>query len=552
MKATLLDDKYIKIEFFFNQDNLALVKSLPDRRYNPGGKFWIVPIEQAPFALPPLERAGFVIDDEIRAKFEVVMSQHVVLQEIAKQDDVEFDSVLPLLPYQKVGAKFMVACGSALLGDDVGLGKTIQSLAACEALDCKKVLIFCPSVLKYQWQAEIIKFLPDATTLIIEGNAAQRQMLWRRSQPPGFQYIIANYEQLIRDFDVMGAYPWDAIIADEATKIANPKTKTTKAIKKLVAKHRFPLTGTPVSNKPTEIWSIIDFVRPGALGKYWGFIERYTYKNNFGAVLGYRNMPELAARIKPYLIRRLKRDVLTELPPVMESDVPFKLSPAEAKLYDQIRKEVLFQMEAGAFSKVNDPMGIQHTLAKMTRLRQLCDSMELLGDNKTSTKLEALKELLLTLDGRKAIIFTEFREMALILARELKSYNPGVIAGGIDNETRAKTLKAFNDDGTKQLLIMTSAGKFGLNVQAASVVIHYDQPWSLASKVQRDGRADRKGQTADKVLIYNLLAKGSIDMYIRQVLAKKADISNQILQDRPVIGSMEEIKEALEQEPEFE
>lgn len=551
MRVSLLDKNTVKISFAYRADLIGFVKALPDRKYEPAGRYWTMPLKNVPLTLKVLQDAGFLVEQPVMLAHAEMVSAHRRLKELSKQEDVPFESPLPLMPYQKVGAKFMVDAGSALLADDVGLGKTIQFLAAAWAVGAQRVLIFCPAILKYQWQAEIQKFFGpmDLTIQVIAGKPEERIRQWKAplvNVSPTF--VIANYELLLRDMEYMQAINWDVIGADEATRISNQKAKTVKAIKKLRATHRYALTGTPVSNRPAEIWSIIDFVSPGALGSYWGFINRYMWRNNFGIVIQYKNMDELAQRIKPYMIRRLKKDVAIELPPLLESDVPFKMSVAEHKLYLLIRAELVYKMEPGQFSKVEDPTTIQDPIVKMLRLRQLCDSMELLGTHTTSTKLEVLRELLLTLSERKTIIFTEFKEMAKILHREFGGH---IITGDVENEKRQPILDQFAVDDSK-ILVMNNAGEYGLNVQAASVVIHYDQPLSVRGKIQREGRAHRKDQKAESVLVYNLLAQGSIDMHIKKLLEKKAATSNDVLEDVPVIQDRNEIERALAIDPDYE
>lgn len=340
--------------------------------------------------------------------------------------------------------------------------------------------------------------------------------------------------------------PFDAIVCDEATRISSHKSLTSKAVRKLKAKHRFALTGTPVANKPMDIWGLIDFVSPGALGTYWSFINRYVYTNQYHVIISYRNMDELAQRIKPYYIRRLKKDVLLELPPILESDVPFNLAKQEIKLYNEIRSETFFKVENGALAK-KEIINMDQGLPKLMALRQLCDSMELLGNINTSSKMSALKELIPQLSMRKTIIFTEFKEMANIIHREIGGQ---LITGDIKNEDRQPILDKFKDDDVP-VLVMTSAGEYGLNIQAASCVIHFDQPWSVKGKIQREGRAHRRGQTAESVLVYNLLAQGSVDYHIKKLLEKKLKISDDVLDEGDVISSQAEIQEALALEPIF-
>lgn len=562
------NDDLLEISFKWNPKLIAFVKTLEGRRYSPKTKAWYIPIPGSGVSVAQLQRKGFEIDEDILAAIEDDARRAAEAEALAVSLDTEFESPLPLFPYQKVGASFLYQIGSGLMGDEMGLGKTIQSLAVCEKAGVQKALIFCPASVKWQWASEIERFLypdgaPEGEIVVVEGSKHTRDLLlrdevvirreswkgkangWRKGA--GGRFFICNYEQLLRNLEAMQSREWDIIIADEATKISNATAKISKAIKRIPAKRRIAMTGTPVSNRANDVWNIIDFVQPGALGNYYSFLQRYCLKNQWGGVYGYKDMDDLQAKIKRYMIRRMKIDVLPELPEKIVTDIPFELNDEEKDLYKKLKKELLFEINKSDIAKVANPMTIQYTLVKMLRLRQLADSTELLGHNTQSSKLAVLKELLSeALEGndRKAIVFTQFAEMADILARELAEYVPLVISGKVKEEYK-DVVKTFNDVDKHRVLIMTSAGQFGLNVQRASVIFHYDQEWSLAKMQQRDGRAHRYGQK-DSVLVYNLLAKGTVDYYVKKVIHAKAELSNQVLGDVPI--TMADISEMLKYE----
>ncbi len=532
----------IEISFSYFPPLVSFVKSLEGRKYDPHKKVWYIPLAGSYASVERLAKRGFDIDPELWAEVRSDQERAREAEALALMDDTEFETTLPLFPYQKVGSSFLWKIGSGLLGDEMGLGKTIQSLAVCEKAKAGKVLVFAPSAVKWQWASEIEKFIPGTSVVVVEGAAQQRGELWKSEA----RFFIANYELLLRDFEDMNMREWDIIIADEATRISNPATKQSKAIKKLRAKRRIAMTGTPVSNRANEIWNIIDFANPGAFGSYFTFLQRYCLKNQWGGIFGYQHMDELRERLKRYMIRRLKIDVLLDLPAKISTDIPFELTEDEKALYKRLKKEILFEIEARDIAKMKTPMTIQYTLVKMLRLRQLADSMELLGYNIQSSKLAVLKEMLSDAlnNGKKAIVFTQFAEMADILERELAEWQPLKISGKV-REAYHEVVERFNAVDDHKVLVMTSAGQFGLNIQRASVIFHYDQEWSLAKMQQREGRAHRYGQK-DTVLVYNLLAKGTVDYYVKKVLHAKAELSNQILGDTPI--SMGQIQEMLKYE----
>ena len=532
----------VEISFKYDPSLVSFVKSLEGRKYNPATKSWFIPLVGSHASVECLAKRGFTIDPSLWEEVKKDQERAREAEALAVLPDTEFTTPLPLFPFQKVGAAFLWKIGSGLIGDEMGLGKTVMALALCEKIKAEKILVFCPAAVKWQWAQEIEKFVGYKDIQVIEGNKKKRIDQWRSAGT----YYIANYELLLRDFDNMNMSEWDIIIADEATRISNPQAKQSRAIKKLRAKRRIAMTGTPVSNRANEVWNIIDFCQPGAFGNYWSFLQRYCLKNQWGGIFGYQHMDELRGKLKRYMIRRLKKDVLPELPEKISTDIPFKMTEEEKVLYGRLKKEILFEIEARDIAKVETPMTIQYTLVKMLRLRQLADSMELLGYNTQSSKLAVLKEMLSDAlnNGRKAIVFTQFAEMADILERELAEWQPLKISGKIKEEYR-DVVARFNEIEDNKVLIMTSAGQFGLNIQRASVVFHYDQEWSLAKMGQREGRAHRIGQK-DTVLVYNLLAKGTLDYYVKKVLHAKAELSSQLLGDTPI--SMGDIKEMLQYE----
>ena len=454
--------------------------------------------------------------------------------------ETDFKTSLPLFPYQIKGAEFLHNIGSGLLGDSPGVGKTLQVIALAEHTKAEKILVFCPAVLKHQWANELKIFVPHRTSVVIEGTKKERAELWKKD----VHYYLVNYELLLRDFADMNIREWCYIFADEATKISNARAKQSRMIKKLRAKRRIAMTGTPISNKAQDCWNLVDWTNPGVLGNYWGFIQRYCLKNQWGGIYAYTNMEELRDKLQKWMIRRTKEEVLPDLPEKITTDVPFVLSEEEAVLQKKIKQEILHEIQATDINKLETPMTIQYTLTKFTRLRQLADSLELLGENKKSSKLEVLQELLLENieDGRKVLIFSEFAQMCKILKRELVEYNPVMIVGETPNEQRQGLLDKFNTDSACRICVMSSAGTYGLNITSASVIINYDLPFSLAKLEQRIGRAHRYGQK-NKVHVFNLLGKKTADEAIQKIIHAKRELSGQLLGDLPV--SMEDIKDML-------
>lgn len=342
---------------------------------------------------------------------------------------------------------------------------------------------------------------------------------------------------------------FETAIIDESHRCGNVRTKTYKALQKITqgSDHRYLLTATPMMNRPAELFGILNLVQSGCMGGYQPFLDRYIVRNKWGGMLFPINQSELAQKLKRYMVRKSLEETTPDLPPMTIEDIPFDLSEKERTLYDKLKKELLFQVEQYLIEKIEHPMVIQMTLTKMLILTELTCSLELLGEDKTSSKLEILKERLedILLNGEKVIVFSRFEKMTSILARELTQYNPLLITGKITGEDRDIAVQKFQKDADCKLLISTDAGGEGLNLDAGSIIFHYDLPWSYGKYVQRNGRIKRLTQKKP-MMVYNLVARKSMDVYMSKVLHAKAKLSNELLGDAPV--TMDDIKEMLQDE----
>lgn len=525
----LVGDK-LTVSVKYDPQITAVIKSIQGRVWNPAMKRWEIPSENAIEAVDKLLKLGFTPTLDV---LRVVDAQK---EELWRAEDIKrtiphYSGILPLYDFQKVGWNFLKNMPHALLADVPGLGKTIQTIAAIGEFE--KILVLCPASLKYSWSAEIKKWDDKANPIVINGTKGECKRLWLTEG----KYHIANYERLLADHPFMPK-EWDVIIADEATRISNPRAKTTLILKSLKAKKRIALTGTPISNSPEDIYSIIDWIAPGYLGTYNQFIEKYAVKvlTPFPRIVGYRNLADLAQRIERFVLRRTKEEVLKDFPPKTVEDVVFDLSESERKLYEGVRMQIVEELEKLTVS--------QRTLGiipvKMLRLKQVADHSGLITqDPKTSSKVQALLDLIEPIhrSGEKTIVFTQFAQMAKLLLSHLNAYNPRIIMGEMDAPSRQKAVEEFNSDPSVSVIIMTEAGAYGLNLQSASYVVHFDAPWSIAKLMQREDRAHRIGQTKP-VTVYNLIARDTIDEYVTKVLHKKQKMSVGLLQDADRLEEM--------------
>lgn len=478
-------------------------------------------IQQVIDTLAPL---GFSIDPVIHDLKEKISRENAELQALRDQP-AKYDGKLPLYDFQKIGAMFMRASNGTLLADVPGLGKTVQTIASQENHPLR-TLVLCPASLKYNWKEEISKW-SDRTAQVIAGDKEERARQW----PRYYNWTIANYELLLRDYEEISKIKWDEIVCDEATKISNPRAKSVKALKQISAPKKIALTGTPISNNPVDLWSIIDWIRPGYLGNFSQFKDKYVLTDWWGNVAGYINLDELSDRIAPLMLRRTKEEVFKDFPPKTTEDIVFELSAEERKVYEGVKQRILEEIQS-YLGKID-----QRTLAlipvKMLRLLQATDHLKLIGEKGESSKLAALKDILepIIKSGEKVIVFTRFAEMAKILEKELKDQQPLMIYGDVPAEERQVLVNLFNTRGLcHPIMISTEAGAYGINLQSASYVVHYDLCWSVAKLEQREGRVHRIGQKKP-VTVYRMIARNTIDEYVAKVLHKKHKISQDILQD---------------------
>lgn len=544
----LRDDKLI-LGFDFSPIIVQAVRSIDGRTWNKTTKHWEIPVENLEETLKVLVPLGFTPHLDVKEYQKKIEAELKVFDDIKNSTDQPYTGNLPLYDFQRKGAAFLKNMPAALLGDVPGLGKTIQVLAATE--EDSHVLFFTMNSLKFTTAEEITKWFPgmEKEVLVIDGDKRLREeqwTLWAKKK----KYVIANYETLIHDFDFISLHGWETIVCDEATRISNPSAKTTLNLKKLKSKKRIAMTGTPISNTPDDLWSIVDWLVPKYLGTFYQFREKYcVVESDWGRVVGYKNLDLLKQKIDRFMLRRIKEEVLKDMPPKTIENIVFPLSESESKLYSAIRKQIV--EEVSGLSNL-DTRTLNIIPVKMLRLKQCTGHPELVHslDVKEATKLQVLKEMIegIVASGDKAIIFTQFAEMLHILSRELKDYNPILIYGDIDSEERMKSVKEFNDSPYRHVIVMTEAGAYGLNMQSASYVFHYDAPWSIAKLEQRENRAHRIG-SKKPVTIYNLIAKGTIDEYVLKILKRKNQISVDILSDAERLGeaglSPDDIKDIL-------
>jgi SNF2 family DNA or RNA helicase len=418
----------------------------------------------------------------------------------------------------------------------MGLGKTVQTIALLLHVkqsdkDKKiKALIVAPTSVVRNWEREIARFGPSLKVVVWHG--ADR--LKREATLAKAEVVITSYALLRRDLEIFQALSFDYAVLDEAQHIKNPSSATAHAAKALKVGRRLALTGTPIENRLSEIWSIFDFVSPGLLGTLEQFEKRFSRPIEAG---DYKVAQRLRATIHPFILRRTKLEVAADLPEKIESDHFCELAGDQAAVYGQIAREVKAQV-LGQVEKVGMAKSQIQILAGLTKLRQAACDPRLLGlprdfDNGDSGKLIALRELMANAidGGHKVLLFSQFVTMLKLIEKVLKE--DGVKYEYLDGSTknRFERIDRFQEDPTVScFLISLKAGGTGLNLTAADTVIHFDPWWNPAVEQQATDRAHRIGQ--DKVVsVYRLVASGTIEEKILELKEKKRQLVSSVLSE---------------------
>lgn len=443
-----------------------------------------------------------------------------------------------LRDYQKAGYQwFRTICDNhfgGILADDMGLGKTLQTIALIDHLKAEQgkrcSIVVCPSSVIYNWRDEILRFSDDLSVGCVIGDQQQRAEIISAYQD--YDILVTSYDYLRRDTKLYETCTFACIILDEAQYIKNHGTKNAQVTKHLKGEHRFALTGTPIENTLAELWSIFDFLMPGYLYSYNWFLEHFEKPivNDKDEEVQLK----LKRLIEPFILRRMKKDVIKELPDKIENDVLIPFKPEERKLYFAH----LAQVNEALNTQVNQSGEVNRVviLAMLTKLRQLCCEPRLLFENikEPSSKLESCLNLIDTLieNNQKVLLFSSFTSVLDLIGVELdkKHLSYFRISGAVNKEERRDLVQRFHEDDTMIFLISLKAGGTGLNLTAASAIIHYDPWWNLSAQNQATDRAYRIGQHKN-VQVFKLIMKDSIEEKIVQLQNQKKELVDQFVEN---------------------
>jgi superfamily II DNA or RNA helicase len=455
------------------------------------------------------------------------------------------ETTVPLFPYQREGMLHLAFTERALLADEMGLGKTIQAIAACALLrrlgKASRVLVVTPASLKSEWEEQIRRFTALDLQLVF-GSKIRRLKAYDAGETMPF-FTIVNYEQMVADaLDVNARVKPDVVVLDEAQRIKNWSTKTAQAVKRLRSRYAFVLTGTPIENRIDELHSLMDFLNPSVLGPLFRFNRDFYELDEKGRPIGCRNLDVLHQRIKPFLLRRRKAEVETELPERTDRNHFVPLSELQKQSYagheQQVLKLVNIAMRRPLTKQEQDKL--QRELAMM---RMICDTNYILdSEDRTCPKLRELENLIEASceNDLKVIVFSEWERMLELVRALCQRLKVGHAwhTGTVPQQRRRGEINLFKNDPNCRVFLSTDSGATGLNLQNASVVINCDLPWNPAKLEQRIARAWRKHQTRP-VTVYNLISENTIEHRMLETLALKQSVATSVL-DRP--GEVKEIK----------
>jgi len=452
-----------------------------------------------------------------------------------------------LRPYQQHGVDWLQHLREHGLGgflaDDMGLGKTAQTIAHiviehAEGRLNRPALIVVPTSLVSNWTAELTKFSPHLSVVVLHGLDRHA----RRSELNGVNVVITTYTVLARDIEDMKLLPWHIVVLDEAQVIKSPDAKATKAVCQLDTRHRLCLSGTPIENNLQELWSEFAFLMPGLLGDRKGFAKRFRApieKNNDEV-----RRIQLIRRIRPFLLRRTKAEVATDLPPKHTILRRINLAPEQRELYETIRG-TLYDKVREQIADLSAAQSRIVVLDALLKLRQVCCDPRLvklpsarLVD--TSSKLDDLMEMIgeMIPEGRRILLFSQFTSMLDLIKPRLAATGVKFVELRGDTRDRAEPVRAFESGEVPLFLISLKAGGRGLNLTSADTVIHYDPWWNPAAEDQASDRAHRIGQTKS-VFVYKLIAADTVEERIVELQQRKAQLANIALGEEGDITGVE-------------
>ncbi len=576
MTAIRVEDGHLVLETSFRDRDL--VRQLPGARFDQAQQYWTAPLSWAVlWAVRGIFGADADVDQAVRdwaaQEYHTRIQPAMALRDHLNMADWDGEDWWNnMWGFQRVGAQFLWTAGQALLADEMGTGKTIQAIGALRTMhlfgdEPLPALIICPNSMKRVWGQELAKWWPEVTVQLVDGGAVGR----RKQLALEADIYVMNWEALrlhtrlapygsvnLRGCEVctrgnedpqsrcqrcpreLNDMPLRTIIADEAHRAKDPKSQQTRALWSVgtQAIYRFALTGTPIANHPGDLWPLLRFLSPEEWPSKVRFVDRYCQQtwNRFGGmeITGLRmdTAEEFRQAFNPRFLRRPKAVVLPDLPPKVYSKRYVKMSPKQRKAYTTMAREMLAELG-------DDLVVVTNALAKATRLSQFAAAYaEIDEDGKLrltlpSCKVAALLDIMEEAGDEQVVVFSESRQLLALMeqAFEKAGYRYGVIAGGVDNDTRQEALEAFGAKDLQAMLLTFGAGGEGLTLLAPNLVF-LQRPWSMVQSRQAEDRVHRPGQEAEKVNIIDIVTIDTLEERRFEVLGDKEIRLEEIVRDK--------------------
>jgi SNF2 family DNA or RNA helicase len=539
-----------------------LVKAIPGARWHNDERYWHLPLSWASCVVA---RAVFgpalTVGPELNAWAAREQEERVLpALQLREQQDFPANGMERLYPFQRVGAAFLVTAKRALLGDEMGTGKTVQAIAAMQVAGTP-ALVVCPNSMKLTWAQELAVWAPSVQAHVIKGGAAGRRKQFAAAQAAIDEgqhvAVIVNWEQLKEHSRVGGwadikltdkekepkelnAFDWRTVIADEAHRGKEPRSKQTRALWAVAAgaEYVWALTGTPVANTPEDLWSIMHLVAPEEYPSKTAWVDRYglTEWNYFGGmdVVGLKgeHKEELFRYLDSRFLRRTKEQVLPQLPPKTYQRRWVTMAPKQAKAYKQLKERMLADLESGVLI-ASDP------LSKATRLLQFASAYgELTEDDRLvltapSCKADAMLEVAEEMGGRPCVVFAESRQLIELTAVALgkAGYSLGQVTGHVTADERQANVERFQQGHLQFLLLTLGAGGEGLTLTAADTAVFLQGTPSLIKRKQAEDRLHRIGQEAEAVTIIDLIAEETVELGVYETVTVKEGRLEEVARD---------------------
>ena len=535
--SPILSDKSAFLKFDYKEEIVDYLKTLHNRNWNPKLKEWEIEESQLLSFIKKFPDYKFKICNKLK-------NQEIKLSKDIPNNYTEFNKINPY-PFQKEGIHIGINKPELLLADSCGLGKSLSAYHISNINTNKKVLVIvCSAALKYNWKKEINK-LSDINKGYVLGEETKKGTVKDKIEDikdiitldSPYKYFITNKELFSKSeeavkliIDKINQGIIEQIIIDEAhLGFTNPKNNIAKAVLKMDPKYKMLITGTPMKNVPTDFYCYLKWFKV-INTDYWHFEKEVTIKNKWGNVVEYVHPEKIAEKIQPYMLRRKKEEVLSELPEKTIEDTIIEMSDEHKKLYLQIIHDIVYTKNGKENKKeeyVNDSdtiLGEIMNAQKCVSLPKWCDEN---FDIKYDNKLKHIEELLdnIVKEGNKAIIFSHFTHTTRFYKEYFSKYDPAYITGELSDKEKSAQEDKLNNDDTCKLCIISQAGGQGLNLIAASYLIMIDYPWTMSNYQQITDRIHRIGQK-NNVTIYNLIYKDTIDEQAISLINNKGDLSD--------------------------